>query len=137
MYLVRDRPWMTSLTFWTISYPSLDKTLVPLAPPPQRLWRHFWTPNGKTVINDDTLGECLYDGHVSWHPFWCDLFLKIKPWQRFLWILSNVGFINTRYFYTQYCDKKIKNIDNFDPLISRINQGKLLSKPNTRYTRFW
>jgi len=45
------------------------------------------------------------------------------------------GPIHTRYFCAQYCDKKVKYIDKFEPWVSMNNQGKLLTKFNPRYDR--
>jgi len=42
-------------------------------------------------------------------------------------MVNVLGQLHTRYFCTQYWDKKIKkNIDSFEPWVSMTNQSKLL-----------
>jgi len=40
--------------------------------------------------------------------------VSADKWENFSLKISNLGPLHTRYFYTQYCDKRWKDIDNFE-----------------------
>ncbi len=61
---------------------------------------------------------------------------KLRLHQNFINIHIKLRSIHNRYFCTQYCDKEDKkDIKNFDPWVSMMNQDKLVTKLNPRNVR--